>query len=362
MGFSSVLLLVSLLAQSGKIANTAECRCPAGESGCPATGAEACECRPCREETFTDRDNWAEECQRCRVCEGSRRRVQKCNGTSDTVCQCTVGYYEESGEGDCRSCGQVACEECERNADCRTQCDTSRCQRGGKNVSETEDPPAGGLTGEPEGHWVWAVMLTSVLALYGFLLCTFYFFGLRFDFRSWRVKKSVGPSEETYGPPALPSSSPTTLVRTEFETSPMMALSPQDPVADAPAPEPKPSRDQGSAEKLPAKVLYAIIKEVPLRRWKEFLRLLAVTDQQMDRVELEAGLGLDYMEKQYQMLKIWNERSSSSMEEVFSVLRCMNLAGCAELLRDGLARTQGTDAPTEPQTVCQTSPVPFFST
>ncbi|KAM8830228.1 tumor necrosis factor receptor superfamily member 1A isoform 1-T1 [Synchiropus picturatus] len=359
MGFSSVLLLVSLLAQSGKTVNSGEWQCNAG-SHCITTRTAACECRACKEGTFTDRENMAKECQRCGKCEGSKRQIQKCNTTSDTVCECTDEFYDESGAVDCRSCGQVSCKECEKNANCWRKCNMSRCvskKTPVNNVSKTPSvepsvvPPTS--VGNPAGHWVWVVMLTSVLALYGFLLCIIYFFGRRCNFRTWCVKHSViRPSEETYGPPSLPSNSVNTLVLTLSETSPMMTLSPQDPVPDAPASEPKMSRDQASLEKLPPKVLYDIIKEVPLRRWKEFLRLLSVTDQQMDRVEVEAGLGLDYMEKQYQMLKIWNERSSSKIEEVFSVLHCMNLASCAEMLRESLKSTHWTNIPTEPQTIC----------
>ncbi|NXA56532.1 TNR25 factor, partial [Nothocercus julius] len=76
--------------------------------------------------------------------------------------------------------------------------------------------------------------------------------------------------------------------------------------------------------------LYAIIDAVPLRRWKEFMRVLGLRDTDIEVVELEFSHVRD---QQYEMLKRWGQQSSASFSRIFAALERMELEGCAQALR-----------------------------
>ncbi|XP_043981962.1 tumor necrosis factor receptor superfamily member 1A isoform X3 [Gambusia affinis] len=336
-------------------------------------------CKPCPEGTYTDRSNSLTFCIRCSSC--GRGGVKKpCTSRSDEVCNCPPGHY--SKDGDCKKCSENSSindineDYCDMCQPCQSQpcvkhpgCKTSPIIRppplqAALTTASTAGPasPSGRptrsttlKTSSPTmekvpNHsdtlfWLSFVGVVTSLLLFWFLLLFC---------RNLLRKEAVLPCwDKQKNLQRLPQelkldeqrshhcSSPTTQTFAVFEETPMMSLCQEPPAhisghvrhslhTDA--------RRYEHCDRWPAIVLYAIIKEVPLRRWKEFLRLLSVPDQQMERVEMEAGLGS--MEKQYQMLRLWSQRSSASLNEVYSSLHLMELSGCVQQLQENLERLQ----------------------
>ncbi|XP_008413020.2 tumor necrosis factor receptor superfamily member 1A isoform X2 [Poecilia reticulata] len=359
------------------------------DSKCPAgyhKNSKDNSCKPCETGTYTEINNTLPFCHRCHSCGNGVGDKKPCTTKSDVVCNCTPGHY--SKEGACRKCSEnnfIGTNEDYYDM-CRQPCLSPHCTKdpGSKttppilapsevraNTTETK-PLTTASTASPTSpsgrptlsttlktssptmekvpnqytlFWLSALGAVTSLLLFWFLLLFC---------RSLLRKEAVLPcwSKQKYlqrlpQEPKLDEershhcSSPTTQTFTVFEETPMMSLCQEPPAhisghvqhglhADA--------RRYEHCDRWPAIVLYAIIKEVPVRRWKEFLRLLSVSDQQMERVEMEAGLGS--MEKQYQMLRLWSQRSSASLNEVYSSLHLMELSGCVQQLQENLERLQ----------------------
>ncbi|NXC44432.1 TNR25 factor, partial [Penelope pileata] len=84
---------------------------------------------------------------------------------------------------------------------------------------------------------------------------------------------------------------------------------------------------------LQGRQLYAVINAVPLRRWKEFMRVLELPDTEIELVEMEVA---HFRDQQYEMLKRWCQQTSATLERIFAALEHMQLGGCAEALRQSL--------------------------
>ncbi|KAF1676642.1 Tumor necrosis factor receptor superfamily member 25, partial [Pygoscelis papua] len=79
--------------------------------------------------------------------------------------------------------------------------------------------------------------------------------------------------------------------------------------------------------------LYTVIDAVPVRRWKEFMRVLELREAEIELVELEVA---HIRDQQYEMLKRWCQQTSATLDRIFAALERMDLSGCAEALRRSL--------------------------
>ncbi|KAM4738197.1 uncharacterized protein FYW61_005404 [Anableps anableps] len=317
-----------------------------------------------------------------------------CTTTSDVVCECPDGHY--SNHGECYECSSplgdenedyrnmcLSCQStwCMANPECKKKCpinpdsfiitpDTTpmALSVATKTVTtvSTASPtvqsrrPTLFTTLKTSSHttekspkhsdnlFTWfsfvGAVVTSLVVFWFLLLFCKSLLRKEDVLPCWNTKKMLGrlPQEPKFDEQrSHHCSSPTTLTFTNSEETPMMSLC-QEPSAHISGHMQQGVHTDGRryehSDRWPAIVLYAIIKEVPLRRWKEFLRLLSVPDQQMERVELDTGLGS--LEKQYQMLKLWSQRSSASMNDVYSSLHQMDLSGCAQQLQENLKSLQ----------------------
>ncbi|XP_060931317.1 tumor necrosis factor receptor superfamily member 1A [Limanda limanda] len=355
-----LILVVLSGGQSSNDSKLCDSKCPAGyfkkTGGDNGTGY--CGCQECGTGTFTAINNTAKTCLRCKTCGKLEVIIRPCNSTSDTVCGCKEGLYLEGSKSNGGFCKQCNCQYCQGPNEIRDyvkKCPSCERACAGTPVPppSTTTPPTstGKLMANPSRSPIdkSMSMWLSVLVVMGIIvvLCGLLLLLLHLIRTKKEKPNMVLCCRTNIEQGGDQGSSSTTLRFNISEDSPMMDLShcPASPQHPAPPTRPLlPNVEQGAvrqdeqSEHWPAIVLYAIIKEVPLRRWKEFLRLLLVTDQQLERVELEAGLGS--MEKQYVMLRLWSQRSSASLSDVVSALHHMDLSGCAQLLQENLEKLQ----------------------
>lgn len=325
-------------------------------------------CEQCPNNTFTSIENYVRKCHKCGACSNVEKQIQPCNFTSDVVCVCIEGYYNanpniNSKELNCQSCNCKSCEKppnhdfekkcnpcqrCSQKSECMSRCNTTTDATTTTALTDSAGTHQPNITSHPvpplnEVAQMFWFSLGLVAAFLVFCWCLVYFI------KHSRVNKDLELAAKLSAQQSHPSSLPTTTTFSSIsEETPMMTVSqspatPQHPdhiASRLPDHENQVMKQDEQVENWPAIVLYAIIKEVPLRRWKEFLRLLSVADQQLERVELEAGLGPGSLERQYQMLRLWSQRSSASLADIYSALHYMDLSGCAQQLQESLDKLQ----------------------
>lgn len=395
-----VFTRLSFIEATEKVQNE---KCPPGYHTSTENCLPAPCCKPCIDKmTYTAISNTHNKCFRCSQC--GRVKIKKnCTTTSNIVCHCKAGEYSTYGhcqpcstpptdpsfsnEDYLEMCLPCHRPECLENQKCKEGCAkattsittkarTTVSAIGTPSTTRNLKPPATKLpvnpltTASPTGPappsgigtlsttrnlnptstklpdnsnnlFMWLSFVgasVTSLALFWFLLL-FCKSLLREEYAlpCWKRKKMERPQELTESH-RHHCGSPTTLTLNISEESPILSPCHEPPPHNMQKGVHIDPRRYEQSERWPAILLYEIIKEVPLRRWKEFLRLLSVPDQQMERVELETCLGS--IEKQYQMLRLWSQRPSANLNDVYSSLHHMDLSGCAQQLQENLERLQ----------------------
>nr|XP_029520211.1 tumor necrosis factor receptor superfamily member 25-like [Oncorhynchus nerka] len=317
---------------------------------------------------FAAIQNYDVACKRCKACDerASQMVVKSCEPKNDTECGCMKSYYPKKSRNGLQ-CFKCQTKDCSNYTECRSSCTITTTQRL-PTLTPLEPNPSITQTGPVHYPlltigYVFVIVLVTILLFAGLLVLTK---------GGWMVHGCCATPEKDLQLPTRDTSAngqpngPTSLTLNITQGIPMTTFSHSAAKTEyhtlvtplLPAREPRIPRQETQEERWPAKVLYAIIKEVPLRRWKEFLRLLSVPDRHLERVDLEPGLGS--MERQYQMLRLWSQGPAAGLEDVYSALLYMDLASCAHQLQDSLEQLQAlqsiaptNDIPAENYRVCR---------
>ncbi|XP_066529104.1 tumor necrosis factor receptor superfamily member 1A [Hoplias malabaricus] len=365
LGVLALALIAAFLCQTGCCLE----ECLLSNQGCPpGCYKHGQSCKRCSPQFYNPNHDSRPECLPCQHCDSKMNKIVEhdCTADKDRVCACKKGFYkiptfaEEFNCMDCEGCKNCStCPECKDN--CKPNCKLGQylekgiCQPCADNHCKHEDCKPFCKKDKPE-DWKLYLIIVPILLL-GLLFILFY----------WTcIKKTVQLCEKN----VILHIDPTGItpdVQIPVAVQPVTHI--QVPMLmDAGTSQDEESRQtqrllnmtsitaplinedtkghgryEVQKETWPAPVLYAIIRQIPVRRWKEFLRLLSVSDDQMERVELEAGPS--YLEQQYQMLRLWSQRSGVDLENIYSTLHYMELSGCAQDLQENLQQLQNVLKP-----------------
>lgn len=317
---------------------------------CSASGQRSV-CEKCSSGTYMDKANYHENCFRCRNCKKPNMvTVSYCTVTSNTQCQCEDGYYMKDLGGLtlecllCKKCGpgqlktgnctgedynhckckdkhyRVKPSSCEPCVSCQDECD-HLC-----NSSITSNPVRNLSTDTVSEIAIPVCACIMALAVGVFML----YEGMRL----WRKRKRALSAQQ--------SSSHDPVVKTEVEL--MIATASPNTVKEIVL-----ITNQLCETELPDCVpreikvhefIYLVLDEIPVVRFKELVRRLCISEQDIDRAERDNRA---FKDAQYQMLKVWSDRGSGGGNNILprhliqlfiDTLRDMYLANCADCIEN----------------------------
>ncbi|NXF13245.1 TNR25 factor, partial [Smithornis capensis] len=290
-------------------------------SNCSATSNIACGCEPGHFRVCLDKRCSEFSCQKCQPCTG--RLIQRpCSEVQDTLCDgsCKPDFYTEGNE--CRPCHTSTLDTC--NKECQQVCGSSSQDSGLEYILLGLTGPLflgalaiyhkrkrlrhGALAGGPLPTAQQDTPMAGAVATPWF--------------------GSQGWENQCWTQPCSPQATnhATVMARQSPKHQALLYDPPSDKGEPSAPPEPRSALLQSCQ-------LYAVIDAVPVRRWKEFMRMLELREAEIELVELEVA---HIRDQQYEMLKRWCQQTSATLDRVFAALERMELAGCAEALRQSL--------------------------
>ncbi|NXU91600.1 TNR25 factor, partial [Xiphorhynchus elegans] len=322
-------------------------------SNCSATSNIACGCEPGHFRVCLDKSCSDFSCQKCQPCTG--RLIQRpCSETQDTLCDsnCKPDFYTEGDE--CRPCHTSTLDTCSK--ECQQACGSSSSSQG------TGVMGLGPMVWGDCAGWLMRTLLL-LLADSGLeyillgLTGPLFLGALVIYHKRRRLRHSAlagGPLHTAQAATSMPGAVATPWYQFSARrwgslcwpqpcppqgTDSATAMLRQSPKHQALLREHPSGKGEPSAPLEPRSALlqgsqlYAVIDAVPVRRWKEFMRMLELREAEIELVELEVA---NIRDQQYEMLKRWCQQTSATLDRVFAALERMELAGCAEALRQNL--------------------------
>ncbi|XP_060777959.1 tumor necrosis factor receptor superfamily member 1A isoform X2 [Neoarius graeffei] len=317
-------------------------KCPAGfklTQKCSGKGQRST-CKKCSDGTYQDNMNHFPNCFSCRSrCDPLSKEIEirNCTHKEDRICGCQKGYYKYEVNDMTMSCKPCRkCGEGERMISPCGEKENTVCEQY-KNCSFTRTDLSSPTVKTPgTSHPVQRVILNTWLPLqtpYIFLFVAIVLvciISLYPGFKYWKKRKQVQhrQSSDSWDPENQVRQPETCLPIKEDENS-LLAVQPSPTLPDCIPKEIKTHE-----------FIYFVLEIVPLNRFKELVRRLNVSEQDIDRAERDNRA---FADAQYQMLMVWIESSSKGgksvlphplLQECVDRLNDMNLTACVESIED----------------------------
>uniref|UniRef100_A0A8C2JMQ5 Tumor necrosis factor receptor superfamily, member 1a n=1 Tax=Cyprinus carpio TaxID=7962 RepID=A0A8C2JMQ5_CYPCA len=287
-------------------------------SPCTSTSNRVCECEPGY--YYKKLDHSSYECKECKKCGSGQHETVKCNGEQNTKCECNKNHYPVKGKNTCEPCDK--CQE-----GCPDFCTSSTPHNPVKSARPTSPPDTLPQILVP------VCACITVLALGVFML----YEGIRL----WKKKRQALSSQSSSPAPE----DQTLIIKVEPDT-----------ICESVSFTNQPETEQSG--KLPDCVpreikihefFYFVLDEMPIGRFKELVRRLGVSEQNIDRAEQDHR---NCKDAHYQMLKVWSDSGSGGGSNVLpfhrvqmfvDTLKDMCLINCADNI-ENMFLSQNTSA------------------
>ncbi|XP_051574498.1 tumor necrosis factor receptor superfamily member 1A-like [Myxocyprinus asiaticus] len=314
---------------------------------CPKSGTRST-CVPCEDETYIDSSNNSENCFTCQNCKKPHAVVKsQCKRHSNSVCECKPGYYMKIIDepvsltwecARCSKCGpnQLRTGECVGRNNTKCQCKEKHypvdkfsckpcveCRTDGCEYLCTSSTPPNALrsVNPTKPTNTLPEILVPVCACITFLAVGV--FMVYEGIRLWRKRqRALSPQL------SLPDA------EVKSEDKPMIVTVSPDTNQPCETEQCRELPDCVPREIKTHEFFYFVLDEVPVGRFRELVRRLGVSEQEIERAERDHR---SFKDAQYQMLKVWsgsgggNNILSCHLIQIFiDILKTMYLAGCAD--------------------------------